>query len=225
MLKKSMTGLLHFAKIFAKQYNFLKKDTHDLNDRLVRFEVVFNNCDDAVRNDSDKYLYSDSIHPYDKRYWYCDWTVRKQNWWICGFDFQTATMRHRPLASSTAEKNQRYTNYRPDDWLWNAPTHQRCKTFNSVTIHRNLQQRRWQLYTCRCHSRRNHPPGHQSRLHTLRWRYDHWSRRNSDDDGGDGEGGGMREELRIWSEEFEMKSLEIWVKEYLWIKINYASNI
>ena len=37
------------------------KDTHDLNDRPVQFEVVFNNGDKTVRDDGDMYLYSNGI--------------------------------------------------------------------------------------------------------------------------------------------------------------------
>lgn len=37
------------------------KDTHDLNDRPVQFEVVFNNGDETIRDDGDMYLYSDCI--------------------------------------------------------------------------------------------------------------------------------------------------------------------
>ena len=39
----------------------IAKDTHDLNDWSVRFEIVFDNCDETIRDDSDMYLYSDSI--------------------------------------------------------------------------------------------------------------------------------------------------------------------
>lgn len=39
----------------------IAKDTHDLSDRPVQFEVVFNNCNETVRDDSDMYLNSDSI--------------------------------------------------------------------------------------------------------------------------------------------------------------------
>lgn len=39
----------------------IANDTHDLNHRSVQFEIVFNNCDETVRDDSDMYLYSDSI--------------------------------------------------------------------------------------------------------------------------------------------------------------------
>jgi hypothetical protein len=37
------------------------KDTHDLNNRPVQFEFVFNNGDQAVRDDGHMYLYPDSI--------------------------------------------------------------------------------------------------------------------------------------------------------------------
>ncbi len=37
------------------------KDTHDLNDMSIQFEVVFNNCDEAVCDDGDTDLYSNSI--------------------------------------------------------------------------------------------------------------------------------------------------------------------
>jgi len=39
----------------------IAKDTHDLGDRPAKFEVVFNDCDQTVRNDSDMYLYFDCI--------------------------------------------------------------------------------------------------------------------------------------------------------------------
>lgn len=39
----------------------IAKDTHDLDDRPVQFEVVFNNCNETVRYDSDMYLNTDSI--------------------------------------------------------------------------------------------------------------------------------------------------------------------
>ena len=39
----------------------IAKDTHDLSNRSVQFEVVFNNCDETVRDDGDMYLYSDCI--------------------------------------------------------------------------------------------------------------------------------------------------------------------
>ena len=39
----------------------IAKDTHDLNNRSVQFEVVFNNCDETVRDDGDMYLYPDCI--------------------------------------------------------------------------------------------------------------------------------------------------------------------
>jgi len=37
------------------------KDTHDLNDRPVQFEVMFNNGDQTIRDDGDMYLYADCI--------------------------------------------------------------------------------------------------------------------------------------------------------------------
>lgn len=37
------------------------KDTHDLNDRPIQFEIVFNNGDETVSDNSDMYLYSNSI--------------------------------------------------------------------------------------------------------------------------------------------------------------------
>jgi len=39
----------------------IAKDTHDLNNRPVQFEVVFNNGDKTVRDDGDMYLYPDCI--------------------------------------------------------------------------------------------------------------------------------------------------------------------
>lgn len=39
----------------------IAKDTHDLNNRPVQFEVVFNNSDKTVRDDGDMYLYPDCI--------------------------------------------------------------------------------------------------------------------------------------------------------------------
>ena len=39
----------------------IAKDTHDLNNRSVQFEVVFNNGDETVRDDGDMYLYADCI--------------------------------------------------------------------------------------------------------------------------------------------------------------------
>gem|GEM_PF-822448 len=39
----------------------IAKDTHDLNNRPVQFEVVFNNSDQTVRDDGDMYLYPDCI--------------------------------------------------------------------------------------------------------------------------------------------------------------------
>lgn len=39
----------------------IAKDTHNLNNRSVQFEVVFNNSDEAVRDDGDMYLYPDCI--------------------------------------------------------------------------------------------------------------------------------------------------------------------
>ena len=39
----------------------IAKDTHDLSNRSVQFEVVSNNCDETVRDDGDMYLYSDCI--------------------------------------------------------------------------------------------------------------------------------------------------------------------
>ena len=39
----------------------IAKDAHDLNNRSVQFEVVFNNSDKTVRNNGDMYLYPDCI--------------------------------------------------------------------------------------------------------------------------------------------------------------------
>lgn len=39
----------------------IAKDTHDLNNRSVQFEIVFNNSDETVRDDGDMYLYPDCI--------------------------------------------------------------------------------------------------------------------------------------------------------------------
>ena len=39
----------------------IAKDTHDFNNRSVQLEVVFNNCDETVRDDGDMYLYPDCI--------------------------------------------------------------------------------------------------------------------------------------------------------------------
>ena len=39
----------------------IAQDTHDLDNRSVQFEVVFNNSDETVRDDGDMYLYSDCI--------------------------------------------------------------------------------------------------------------------------------------------------------------------
>ena len=39
----------------------IAKDMHDLNNRPVQFEVVFNNGDETVRDDGDMYLYPDCI--------------------------------------------------------------------------------------------------------------------------------------------------------------------
>jgi hypothetical protein len=39
----------------------IAKDTHDLNHRSVQFEIVFNNSDKTVGDDSDMYLYPDCI--------------------------------------------------------------------------------------------------------------------------------------------------------------------
>jgi hypothetical protein len=39
----------------------IAKDTHDLCNRPVQFEVVFNDCDQTVGDDSDMYLYFESI--------------------------------------------------------------------------------------------------------------------------------------------------------------------
>ena len=39
----------------------IAKDTHDLNNRSVQFEVVFNNGNKTVRDDGDMYLNSDCI--------------------------------------------------------------------------------------------------------------------------------------------------------------------
>jgi hypothetical protein len=39
----------------------IAKDTHDLDDRPAKFEVVFNDCNQTVGDDSDMYLYFDSI--------------------------------------------------------------------------------------------------------------------------------------------------------------------
>ena len=35
----------------------IAKDAHDLNNRSVQFEVVFNNSDKTVRDNGDMYLY------------------------------------------------------------------------------------------------------------------------------------------------------------------------
>lgn len=43
------------------------KDTHDLDDRSIKFEVVFNDCDQTVGDDSDMYLYFDSILRYSPK--------------------------------------------------------------------------------------------------------------------------------------------------------------
>ena len=56
--------------IFIRSQEFLNeilnkqrvaKDTHDLNDRPVEFEVVFNNGDETVHDDGHVYLYSNCI--------------------------------------------------------------------------------------------------------------------------------------------------------------------
>ena len=39
----------------------IAKDAHDLNNRSVQFEVVFNNCDNTVRYNDDRYPYPDCI--------------------------------------------------------------------------------------------------------------------------------------------------------------------
>jgi len=39
----------------------IAKDAHDLNNRSVQFEIVFNNSDETVRDDGDMYLYPDCI--------------------------------------------------------------------------------------------------------------------------------------------------------------------
>jgi hypothetical protein len=39
----------------------IAKDTHELKNRSVQFEVVFNNSDETVRDDGDMYLYPDCI--------------------------------------------------------------------------------------------------------------------------------------------------------------------
>ena len=39
----------------------IAKDAHDLNNRSVQFEVVFNNSDKTVRYNGDMYLYPDCI--------------------------------------------------------------------------------------------------------------------------------------------------------------------
>ena len=39
----------------------IAKDTHDLNNRPIQFEVVFNNSDKTVRDNGDMYLYPDCI--------------------------------------------------------------------------------------------------------------------------------------------------------------------
>jgi len=39
----------------------IAKDTHDLDDRPAKFEVVFNDCNQTIGDDSDMYLYFDSI--------------------------------------------------------------------------------------------------------------------------------------------------------------------
>ncbi len=39
----------------------IAQDTHDLDNRSIQFEVVFNNSDETVRDDGDMYLDSDCI--------------------------------------------------------------------------------------------------------------------------------------------------------------------
>src|SRR5690606_26044060 len=45
----------------------ISKDTHDLNNRSVQFEVVFKNSDETVRDDGDMYLYPDCIFRYSPK--------------------------------------------------------------------------------------------------------------------------------------------------------------
>jgi len=39
----------------------IAQDTHDLNNRPTQFEVVFNDTDETIRDDSHMYLYADCI--------------------------------------------------------------------------------------------------------------------------------------------------------------------
>lgn len=45
----------------------IAKDTHDLNNRSVQFEVVFNDGDETVRDDGDMYLYPDCIFSFSPK--------------------------------------------------------------------------------------------------------------------------------------------------------------
>jgi len=75
----------------------IAKDTHDLNNRSIQFEVVFNNCDNTVRDDGDMYLYPDRIlrfspkgfdtkvllNPFEKQFHLPSVAVKKGNFFCC----------------------------------------------------------------------------------------------------------------------------------------------
>lgn len=55
----------------------IAKNTHDLNNGSVQFEVVFSNDDETVRDDGYIYLYSDHILRFSPKYFYTEMLLNR----------------------------------------------------------------------------------------------------------------------------------------------------